>query len=209
MAFSGGSAVGGAAQGASAGSAAGPWGAAVGAVVGGVFGGVMGGKRDKALKKARRAARRIESMQNFRQKVDLQQNYLSQRAEAVAAAATDGTLGSSATQGALGAFDSALNAEFGYANFMATQSAIIRKANSKADKAQAGLALGMSAMNLAGDAYSAYSASPSSTTNAAGGETFSATGVREAFNQSGADGGNTFYRIAELGNPMQQPTPIY
>lgn len=204
MAFSGGAAVSGASSGAQAGAVAGPWGAAIGAVVGGAFGGIMGGKASAAIKRAERAQRRIERMQAFKQRVDLQRSYNAQRAEVVAAAANEGVSGASAVQGTLAGFGSQVNAEFGRANFVDNQMSIIRKANNQAQKYTNNIAM---FQQLAAGVSKVGSAIKSSATAAAAKDDLSA--IPEAAAPVEMAGPQSFFSAQGSGFGRNQPYSFY
>lgn len=117
----------------------------------------MGGAAAKAMKRAAKAQRRIEQVDFYRQRVQLQRAYAMQRAETVAAAGAEGSLGASSVQGFLSAQGSQVNAELGYGNFLWTQQSIIRKANKKAQRSTEMMGLLFGAASTASSAYSAFS----------------------------------------------------
>jgi hypothetical protein len=189
----------GAAQGAAAGAAVGgPWGAIIGAVIGGVTG-YFGGKKQKLAKKYARLAqeqrRKQQQMQLAVQRRDIIRQFRMQRAQAVAAGASDAGVGSSSVAGAVSSVYSqglgAVNyfdSQVGLDNMYQLYAKKSGKAAQQADQIFGFLNSATSFASVGGDLYGASKGSGTSTVSAStlGAE----TGGYTSF--SGAKAGSSF-----------------
>lgn len=129
----------GAAQGAAAGAAFGPWGIVIGAVVGGVIGLVAGKNKKLARRYAAKAAdmkRKQQTMQLAVQRRDIIRQQRIQRAQAVAAGASEDGVQSSAVQGAASSLTSQSKAATNYFDSMVSLDNAYQMYAKKSGKAQ-------------------------------------------------------------------------
>lgn len=107
----------GAAQGAAAGAAFGPIGIVAGAIIGGALGALGGDRRRKAKRYAAKAAevrRKQQTMKLAIERRDVVRQFRLARAQAVAAGASEGDVGSSAIQGASSSLTSQTKGSLSY-----------------------------------------------------------------------------------------------
>lgn len=187
----------GAAQGAEVGAkAGGPWGAVIGAIVGGIAGGFAGDKRRKAkryLKKAQAVRRQQQTMQLAVQRRDLVRQMRIQRAQAVAAGASDEGVQSSAVIGAtasvssqgksaVGYFDKQISLDNLYQQFMTKAG----RAAEQANEIQSYMNMISSAVNIGGDIGGSIGGSKTASTGSTGYTSFNDTAAYSGFANNSA-----------------------